>query len=214
MTLFKILLIIHIIGGFTSLVLGSIILFLKKGTKTHKKLGLIYFYSMVSSALIAMPMCYLHPNFFLFIISVFTLYMLISGKRYLYKKRISDVNNLDWIIGLIMLLFGVAFLVYGAYILLHQQSFGIVLVVFGLLSILFVYQDFINFKGKSKIKNFWLTTHISRMMGSYIASVTAFIVVNNTVVPDVVAWLLPGAILTPLIVKWIRKFKVNKSIKS
>jgi hypothetical protein len=45
------------------------------------------------------------------------------------------------------------------------------------------------------------------MLGSYIASVTAFLVVNNTILPPMIAWLLPTAAVTPLIVTWSRKHK-------
>ena len=47
------------------------------------------------------------------------------------------------------------------------------------------------------------------MMGSYIAAMTAFIVVNNTILPEIVAWLLPTVIVTPLIIKWSRKYKIQ-----
>jgi hypothetical protein len=73
---------------------------------------------------------------------------------------------------------------------------------------MFALQDFKNFRNKSKVKNFWLTTHIQRMTGSYIASATAFLVVNNTILLGVISWLLPTAILTPLIVIWVRKYQV------
>jgi len=75
---------------------------------------------------------------------------------------------------------------------------------------LFVLQDWLNFKGKSTIRNFFLTTHIQRMMGSYIASVTAFLVVNNEILPPVIVWLLPTLVIAPLITIWTRKYKVEK----
>ncbi len=212
MNIFSILLGIHIVGGGTSLLLGLYILIAKKGTQRHKKAGIVYYTTMLTTALVAMPMCYLHPNYFLFIISVFTAYMLLTGKRYLMHKTLNSITVYDWSLTVIMALFGSAFIVFGLINLSKGETFGIVFLVFGLISLLFVRQDWINFKGQSTIRNFFLTTHIQRMMGSYIASVTAFLVVNNKILPPVFVWLLPTVVIAPLIAIWTRKYKIEKAI--
>ncbi len=207
MDFFNLLLIIHIVCGGTSLILGSIILCIKKGGKPHKFIGNIYFSTMLIASLVALPMSYLHTNYFLFIVGVFTAFMLLTGRRYLKLKHTDHVKLQDWILSIVMLFFGFAFLILGTYNLIIEEDFGIVLIVFGSISLLFVYQDYKNFKGKSGIKNYWLTTHLQRMIGSYIASVTAFLVVNITMSPGFVLWLLPTVVIVPLIVKWTRKYK-------
>ena len=108
-----------------------------------------------------------------------------------------------------MLIFGIVFIVFGSYKLIHSDYFGIVFLVFGSISIFFVWQDKRNFTGKSRYQNYWLTTHIQRMVASYIATVTAFLVVNNKVLPNTIAWLLPTALLVPLIVKWMIKYNIK-----
>jgi len=210
MEIFKILLAIHIVGGSISLLLGLYILLTKKGNKIHKKVGKIYFISMLTASIIAMPMSYLHPHYFLFIISIFTSYMLLTGTRYLAKKSIEDINKIDWSITASMLIFSLAFIIFGINLLIKSNTFGVVFLVFGSISMLFVRQDWINYTGKSKMKNYFLTTHIQRMMGSYIASCTAFLVVNNTILPSVIAWLLPTIILSPLISFWTKKYFIKK----
>jgi len=209
MTLFNFLLTIHIILGGTGLLLGTVVMFLKKGDKRHKLIGNIYFYSMLGTGIFAMSLSYFHPNQFLFITAVFTIYMILTGKRYLKKKKIGDVTQLDWLLTIAMLVFGIAFIGLGSNGIIKSNYFGIVLVVFGGLSLLFVYQDYRNFKGQSTIKNFWLTTHLQRMVGSFIAAFTAFIVVNNTLIPEILAWLLPTANLVPFITIWRRKYQVK-----
>jgi uncharacterized membrane protein len=180
----------------------------KKGDKRHQKMGRVYFWSMLISAIAAIPMSYLHPNWFLFMISIFTIYMLTTGVRSLKIKKEKDVKKIDWILSTTMLLFGIGFIVFGTKLILSQNNFGIVLIVFGTIGISFVYKDWKNFTGRSTIKNFYLTTHIGRMAGAYIASLTAFIVVNNhDFIPGIVAWLLPTFIITPLIFKWTRKYQ-------
>lgn len=198
-------------GGSTGLLVGLFIMIAKKGDKRHRTIGKIYFLAMMLSAMVAIPMSYLHPNWFLFMISIFTIYMLTTGVRYLKMSQSKKVTKIDWLISFTMLLFAIGFIVYGILILLSQNNFGIVLMVFGIISLSFVYNDVQNYGGQSKIKNFHLTNHISRMSGAYIASCTAFIVVNNhDYVPGIIAWLLPTFIITPLIIKWTRKYKVLK----
>lgn len=213
MSLFKILLAVHIMAGSISLLLGGYVLSMKKGTARHKKTGKLYFISMLSASIVALPMSYLHTNYFLFLISIFTLYMLLTGVRYLGKKSLADVRPIDWIFSSIIAVFGLLFASFGIFNIIKGNSFGSVFIVFGCIGLLFFYQDIINFRGKSGIKNFFLTTHLQRMIGSYVAATTAFLVVNNKVLPAVVAWLLPTIIIVPLIIKWTRKYKVlSKSI--
>jgi len=54
-----------------------------------------------------------------------------------------------------------------------------------------------------------LVTHLQRMIGAYIASLTAFLVVNNTILPGVIAWLLPSVLLVPFIMAWSKKYKTT-----
>lgn len=207
MDIFKALLAMHIAGGGVSLLTGTVLLFLQKGGKRHRILGNIYFYSLLTAALVSFPLAYLHPNLFLFIIGVFTSYMLFTGKRYLKKKSPADVKLPDWLLSAVMIVFGLAFVGIGGLNIIKGVYFGFVLLIFGIISLVFVLQDLANFTGRSGTKNYWLTTHLQRMLGSYIASATAFLVVNNSILPGIIAWLLPTLILTPLIVKWTKKYK-------
>ena len=59
----------------------------------------------------------------------------------------------------------------------------------------FMGKKIIDDKGKPVQIRYWFQNHISRMGGSYIATVTAFLVVNNPpYVPGLVAWIAPGVI--------------------
>ena len=211
MLYFNVLLIIHIITGGLALAVGSIIIFAKKGDQKHRKLGKIYFSSLLTSAIFSLFMAVLHFNVFLFIVGIFTSYMLLSGTRYLKIKTIADIQLADWLLAGTITLFGIAFIVLGSFLLINADFFGTVLLVFGGICLLFAVQDFKNFRNKSKFKNSWMTTHIQRMTGSYIASATAFLVVNNTLLPDVISWLLPTVALTPLIFVWVKKHQVLKN---
>ncbi len=209
-TLFKYLLIIHIAGGGLSLITGLYVIVARKGDKRHKRMGRIYFWALFTASLSAIPMCIIHPNLFLFIISIFTLYMLITALRYLKIKRPRDAKLTDYILMTAMLLTGLIFMIWGSLMVIRAGNFGIVLIVLGFFNMNFGIQDFKTFRGKSKYENFSLVMHLQRMAGSYISSVTAFVVVNNTLLPGVVAWLLPGLFIVPMIVRWSRKFGLKK----
>lgn len=209
MDIFKLLLAIHIIAGSMSLPLGLYIILTKKGTVVHKKSGNAYFYLMLINSIMAIPMSFMHPNYFLFLISVFTIYMLLTGVRYMNKKNDSKIHANDWVLTFVILLFALVFIGLGIFNIVKANYFGIVIITFGCIGLLFSYQDYINFKGKSKIKNFYLTTHIQRMTGSYISSTTAFLVVNNTILPSILAWLLPTILIVPLIITWTTKNKIE-----
>lgn len=209
--IFKVLLVIHILAGAIGLITGTLNIARKKGDKLHRIAGLFFLYGMLVNGFAGILMTFIHSNLFLLIIGVFSIYMAATGQRYLSLKGLlkgQKPKSIDWILSFIMLLFGIGFVVYGILVLFSGNNFGVVLLVFGFISISMVYQDFKNYKGKNSIKNFWLLVHIQRMIGSYIAAATAFLVVNNTILPGIVAWLLPTVILTPLIFKWSNKYKI------
>ena len=211
-TLFQIFLVLHITGGAVGLLSGTINIIRKKGDKKHKLVGKFFLYGMLLAGFSALVLSVLHPNYFLFIVGVFTLYMTGTGERYLYLKKLLSGQKpilFDWIFAGCMLLFGLAFIAFGIKLFLQQEKFGIVFVVFGFISLRFVYTDWQNYTGKAKEKNYWLLAHLQRMTGAYIASLTAFLVVNK-ILPGIIVWLLPTVILTPLIIVWTRKYRVEK----
>ena len=138
--------------------------------------------------------------------------MVSTGERYLFLKQLLNGQSpifLDWILAGSMLVFGIAFIVFGIKIYLQQEKFGLVFLVFGYISLRFVYSDWQNYTGKAKHKNYWLLAHLQRMTGAYIASLTAFLVVNK-LLPGIIIWLLPTILLTPLIFIWSRKYSIQK----
>ena len=208
---------LHILGGTFALLTGLINLVRKKGDRTHKSMGKIFFISMLTTGGSAFVLATIHPNHFLFIVGVFTVYMVLTGYRYLRLKSPKTGGNptaFDWALSAFMTLAGIYFIVLGVMLLLQSNFFGIVFIVFALLGGLFIVQDFKYFHGRTQLANYWLLAHIQRMIGGFIAAVTAFLVVNAThfpaQIPAFVYWLLPTVILTPLIVYWSGKYAVTK----
>ena len=211
-TIFTILLIIHIIAGSIGLLTGTINIIKKKGDKAHKSVGKFFFYSMLINGFAGFIMSLIHRNDFLLIVAVFSIYMVATGQRFLSLKQLNKEQKpkaIDWILTYTMLVFAFLFIIYGSYLLINKVNFGIVLLVFGVVSCLMAIKDIKVYKGNIKEKNYWLSLHIQRMVGSYIAALTAFIVVNNHFLPGIVGWLLPTVIFTPLIVKWTKQYRVQ-----
>ncbi|WP_264521921.1 hypothetical protein [Flavobacterium sp. N1994] len=212
---FKILLVIHVIAGCIGLITGTLNVTRKKGNKPHRQVGVFFFFSMIINAVAGFVMSILHENLFLLIIAVFSFYMTATGQRILALKSLDKGQNPkreDWTLTISMILFAVFFIVYGIYLLANDTNFGLVLLVFGTISILMAKKDIAIYQGDIKIKNYWLLIHIQRMIGAYIAALTAFLVVNNTYLPPVFAWLLPTVILTPLIFYWSKKYATKNLI--
>lgn len=215
--LFKGLLALHIIGGATGLISGMFNMIATKGTSTHKLVGKIFTLSMLTAGLSSLVMSVMHPNHFLFMVGIFTVYMVVTGNRYLHLKSLSSnqkPKTIDWFMTIAMLMAGILFIGLGVLLLLKSKTFGLVFITFGLLGLQFVRHDFINYRGHSGILNYWLSEHLQRMTGAFIASFTAFLVVNAkyfpAFIPGFIYWLLPTFILTPLIIKWSRKYEVKK----
>lgn len=206
MEVFKSVLLVHVLCGSISLFMGLAILLMPKGNNRHRKLGNAYFYMMMLAGISAIVLSGLHSNSFLFIVGIFTLYMLISGKRYISYSPQKPLKWSDYLTTILMAVFGLMFIATGIYDLIKGNNFGIVLLVFGGISEFFVGTDVRFFMKKiPEVSKF--PTHLQRMIGSYIAATTAFLVVNNTLLPGLVAWLLPTVVFTPLIVVWTIRFK-------
>ncbi len=198
----QILIYTHAVLGCFALLAGLISIIVKKGKNIHRKSGLIFFYSMMLSGIIALIVAILpnHENPFLFAVGIFSLYFVLTGNRALSFKRKKLNLKIDRLISIIMLLTG--FLMILLPIIL-TKSINIILVVFATVGILFSSRDLILFKNPKQLKNKWLKLHLGKMMGGYISATTAFVVVNDFF-PSFYGWFIPGIIGGFIIAYWMR----------
>jgi len=207
--LFNIILIVHVITGSIGLILGTIITLRKKGDKLHKLIGKFFALAIVITGLSAFFLSYVHPNLFLFIVGVFTIYLSVSGYRMIQLKKVhlgQKPHLFDALLSSMMLFCSFIFFYKAIEDVIDKSLFGLVLILFGMLSMRLCYIDFTAYTGKITDKKYGLKNHIGRMTGAYIAAFTAFLVVNNTFLPPVLAWSLPGLIGGVFITRSIRKF--------
>ena len=211
--LFTILLVIHIAGGFTGLISGTLAASVKKGSRLHNFAGKWFFVGMLTASLAALVLSNLpgHHNMFLFSVGGFTLYMICSGYRFIFlnrqlKHKPVSFSFPDYSIFLFGLCFSLFLIGIGISSLFQKDSFGIVPGVFGMICIRFVYLDYVMLFRNTEMKKIWLPNHITRMMGALIASYTAFLVVNIHFQPTWVIWLLPTVAGTVFIYYFRKKY--------
>jgi len=87
----------------------------------------------------------------------------------------------------------------------NDNSQYIVLLVFGFLAVFLGYGDYKSYKDKIITRNERMAKHLSNMLGGTIAVITAVLVVNVNVEPVWIWWILPTALITPIIIWWKSK---------
>lgn len=191
----------HIAAGGTALLSGFAAIVTAKGNKVHKRSGKLYFYAMLLVALSAFIISTIKSNVFLLAISIFSFYLTYFGYRVL-KNRSAKFVWYDWVV--------IVFSTANAFYMVYTQN--IVLVAFGLILVMLVSRNVLaQLSGEEKLKEarkLRMVAHSGNMLGSYIATVTAFTVVNiNFVNPGWIVWLLPTALGLPAIMYYNRKLK-------
>jgi uncharacterized membrane protein len=202
------LLILHIVSGFTALGFGLAAILSKPGQRIHLLTGRVFYRSMLLIAFSAVLLSSFRLNLFLLLIAFFALYNNVSGYRSIRNKSLRP-SAFDWTITAIGLITGIVMI----------STLNIVLLVFGSISLSLAIGDCIAYTkilgGKEAPRFAWLVKHIGMMMGAYIATFTAFVVVNiDFVQPSWIPWLAPTAIGVPLLVYWQRKYANGLTVSS
>ena len=208
----NIFIIIHATFGGIAFVAGFVAMIAKKGHLLHRKSGLIFFYSMVISAISAMIISVLpnHESPFLFAVGVFSLYFVLVGKRALKFKFKNPNLFFDRWIAIIMVLTGVLMIFLP---LILYQKINIILLVFGVVGILSAIKNLSVYKDPERLRNGWLKMHLGNIMGGYIAATTAFVVVNQFF-PSFYGCVIPGIIGGVFITYWMRKVRLQTKNKA
>jgi len=189
-------------GGF-ALLAGLVSIIAQKGKNIHRKSGLIFFYSMMLSGIIAMIVAVLpnHESPFLFAVGIFSLYFVLTGNRALNFKRKNPDLKIDKLISIIMITTGVLMILLP---IILTKSINIVLVVYAIVGIIFSVGDFILFRNPERLRKGWLKLHLGKMLGGYISATTAFVIVNK-IFPSFYGWFIPGIVGSFIIAYWMRK---------
>ena len=210
----------HVGAGITALIFAPLAMLTQKGGSAHRRWGRVYFWAMFVIFVSALALLVVRPNVFLFIISILSFYGAFTGVRALRRKhpeRGERAALLDWVAASVALVAGVSFVVWGVLPLLNLSvsetpvAFSLLGIGFGIFLSKDAWADLKSFRRPSPQPNWWLTYHLERMVGSYLAAVTAFMVQN--VGPHLPAdlawtvWVAPGLLGGVGISFWIRYYQ-------
>ena len=208
----KPLLYLHILAGFISLGIAYVLLFIKKGNKRHKKLGMIYVYGMSTIFVTAIPLSLLGElNPFLFVIAIFSFYLAFSGYRQ-GRDRNGAREQIDKVLGVFITATSILFYSMAVSLYLIEDSMWITSVVFGSIALGMGINDFRRMKIVERPDFYDRTNlHLNLMLGGTIATTTAFIV---TIDPFSILWLnwvAPTIVGTPIIIYFSRRELAKKA---
>ncbi len=208
---------LHISAGAVALFAGLGPMLGRKGGRTHRRTGRVYVGAMVVVAITALVLTALLPlttgRLFLTGIAVFSFYLSFSGWR-AARRRTYALAPIDQGLVVFLLLVGLAMLGAGVY----WQS--VLFLFFGTVMLTFAGFDartLLRPAAPSARPVPWVFRHIPRMGGSYIATVTAFLVVNlghwlPASAPgwiNLTGWIAPSIIGGMLIRRAVRGYKAR-----
>ena len=197
----KPLLYLHILAGFISLGIAYVLLFIKKGNKRHKKLGIIYVYGMSTIFVTAIPLSLIGEfNPFLFVIAIFSFYLAFSGYRQ-GRDRNGAREQIDKALGIFITATSILFYSMAVSLYLIEDSMWITSVIFGSIALVFSINDFRRMKIIER-PNFYDRTnlHLNLMLAGTIATTTAFIVTIEPFSTLWLNWVAPTIVGTPIII--------------
>tara|TARA_B100000029_G_scaffold505281_1_gene585710 strand:+ start:712 stop:1371 length:660 start_codon:yes stop_codon:yes gene_type:complete len=195
------LLALHTIGGTIALLSAAVAVVTKKGGKQHRYFGNYYTAGMLCIFVTAIPLALLTNNLFLFLIALFSFYLVFSGFRFARNK--SGVPHVqDWIAVTTILLSGVGMTALSFIFLRQGNAQWVTLIVFSLIGYGLGITDFKTLKNHNATGKQRISRHLTNMLAGTIATVTAALVTNVTTEPIWVAWLTPTVVITPVIYYW------------
>jgi uncharacterized membrane protein len=205
------LLALHVGAGTVALLVAPVAMLTAKGGAAHRRWGATYYWAMATVAVTAVALSLWRPSPFLLLVAVFSFYFAFRGRRVLGRKR-PDLGQraaaIDWAAAALAAAASVALVVLGV---VRPGAvwvrLGTVAVVFGVVGLALSALDLWRFARPPADRNAWWFAHMAGMLGSYVAALSAFSVVNFTFFPETVRWLWPTVIGTPLIVLWVAYYK-------
>ena len=206
---------LHAFLGGIGLLSGMMSAVVVKGKRWHVQSGKIFSVAMMGSALISLVIAIMpnHENLFLFLIGVFTIYMVVAGNRALSftLRTKQQATAADKAISGAMLIGSVAMILLGIYGMIAPLPNSVLFLFFGGFGVLLTLGDFKTFRTFSQDKQARLKSHVGRMVGALIASVTAFIVAGLDF-KTLMAWLSPTLIGVPYMIYWTRRLETRKGM--
>jgi hypothetical protein len=200
---------VHVAAGTVAVLAGVGALVTRKGGRRHRRAGRLFVLAMglvVGTSLLLAALAPTAFRLFLALVAVFSGYLAFSGYRVLARKRPGDdPEPVDWAAAAVAGVACLALAGWGAVWLADGTTFGAVLVAFGAIGVGFAGADARAFRSTGD-GGAWMVAHLQRMVGAFVATVSAVSAVNVGHLGPV-AWLWPTAAFVPLIAYWSRKYE-------
>ena len=204
---------LHIAFGFVAFFAAPGALATRKGGKAHRLWGRIFFWAICGTTALALILGAWRPNYFLFLIALFSFYLAFSGYRILYRKMGQPATWFDWLVTVVCLVASVLLCVMSiAKPVFVRSGVDPVLSIFGLIGTVGTVRDirlFLHKYDPKRDRMVWMRKHIGNMLGAYIAALTAFSATTLHFIPPILRWLWPTFLFVPVIVYNIRKYKTR-----
>lgn len=210
-----ILLIVHIIAGFTALIAAAVATVTKTMEMPHRwhvQSGTVFFWGMAGVFLTAVPLTILRPNTFLFLIAILSFYFALAGWRYARNRRGSP-GRLDWVSAGVMVLAGAVMMIFGVFLLSSGDTDGITMLALGAVGTGLSTADLRRSWRGGVMGAERIAQHLTMMLAGAIATITAFVVTNVAMEPAFIAWLAPTVVITPIIIVWSRKIRAGRRVR-
>lgn len=195
---------LHIGAGTVAVLAGLGALVTTKGGWRHRQAGKLFLISMGVVVATVFGLLAIDPTTFrvvLTLVATFSGYFAFSGYRVLSRRRPDDaVEPIDWVATGTVSVACLGLGVWGITWYLGGQSFGIVMLVFGAIGVIFAARDAWTFRRQGTGE--WMVDHLQRMVAAFISTVSAVSAVNLTPTMGIWAWLWPTIVGVPLIVYW------------
>lgn len=211
--MYSALLAVHIVAGFISLVSGfgsAATKGLPVGHAWHKRFGKSFFFGMCAVFATALPMTILRPDVLLLLIALASFYLAATGWR-AARNRNGIPSLVDYALAVGVLIVSVASLAVGVTMLSGGNAMGAVLCVVFVTGTLLGLADLRKLRTSPMHGHERIAGHALRMMIGTIAALSAFLVTNFTVDPEIVLWLGPFFLIGPFALWWSIRIKSGAS---
>ena len=203
----------HAALGFLTLSAGAVAIAALKGGRTHRNAGKVFVFSLVSALVCALPAIIVRRNQFLGLLWPFTLYMVVRGWREAQsiKQEKTEAIWIDKTLTVTAGISGIGLLGLGLWRLLRGASLGGfagAYIGLGFIALRLAWRDWDSLILPAK-KSRSVAAHMTLIMGSYTAAVTAFAAVNfpQDNYNPVLVWVIPPVIGTMVISWWKRRIE-------
>ncbi len=187
---FQVLLGIHVAGGGVALLTGPVSMLTRKGSPLHRRAGQVFASALGLASVSAFVLAVLVRDRLLLTIAVLTGFLIVSGVR---AARFRRGARPGWMDDTACLLLGC----FGAWLLWRSASPADATgLFFGAGGLVLAARQWLLLHAA---RPDWLLAHIAGMGGAYVATATAFMVVNLGFLPKPVVFIVPTVIGTALI---------------